>query len=174
METLPIEVENYYANSKPLFLYNGLFQIRSPATEPIWNNIFRYWVGDMAFYKSYQSIRPSDVIFAQDGFGDQYFLRDNIVWLLRCESDDSESLNMSFETWLNWIDSDPGKNLNMDLDLSLKPGYLFFAFPPFCVADSEPASIKEIEVDQVIGVHAGFASQIRNTKDGEPIQFKVV
>ncbi len=173
MHEIPKELARYYAESKPLFLYYGFLQIRSRNPVPSWNNLERYWYGEMAFHPHYNSITGSDIIFAQDGFGDQYFLRAGIVWRLICESDDVECSNKNLDSWLEWISNDPEKNLNIDLSRSVTPGKLLFAFPPLCTNEGATAKLQECPADEVIRVHIGFAAQIRNLEDGERIKFAI-
>lgn len=170
---LPAGLRDYHARGGALWLFNGLLQIRGLDPEPPWNHLFRYWTGEKAFHRAYQSLTPSDVPFAQDGFGDQFILREGKVGKLLCETGDFEATDLSFQDWLAQVHAHPTETLNINLDLQLTPGKLFHAFPPFCMAESSQASFREISLDEVLDFHAYLASQIRGLQDGQQIEIRL-
>lgn len=172
MQEIPTEYKRYLESGQPLWLYHGNLQIRGLSVEPRWNNLHRYWLGERAFHKAYNSLLETDIPFAQDCFGDQFILRKEIVFKLQCESDDYEKTGLSFSQWLNWIGENPDERLNVDTSVAISPGNLLMAFPPFCFKEASSASIKEISMDEVHAFHAEIASKIRNLGDGEKIELR--
>ncbi len=170
MITLPSELECYYNRKCPLYLFNGNLQIRGTSENPEWNNIFRYWIGEKAFYKRYISIAKADVLFGQDAYGDQYFIRNSIIYKLFCETDEIYCFEQPFHAWLETVYQDPEKYLSINPENLINPGKLLLAYPPFCMKESKNCKIKEIALDEVIEFHAELAGKIRNLKNGEKIE----
>lgn len=172
MREIPLELATYLESGQPLWLYHGNLQIRSLSAEPKWNNLHRYWSGERAFHRAYNSLSESDIPFAQDCFGDQFFLRMGQVFKLLCETDDIVATGLDFPNWLTWVGEDPEERLNLNISAPLSPGKLLSAFPPFCFKQGSSTSIKEITMDEVHDFHADIASKIRNMADGENIEFR--
>ena len=113
------------------------------------------------------------MIFAQDGFGDQFFLRNNKVWKLYCETDKVESLNHGFSEWILEVNRNPEKKLGINLKWKIAPGKLLLAYSPFCTKDASKSKISQIDLDEVIDFHVEFASKMKNLKDGQKIKIKI-
>jgi len=141
-------------------LYSGGLQLRShDAQEPLLNtNTFLN--GELALYKLYSSINNEDYPIAQDCFGDQFLIRDNLVIKLMAETGDIEEYNCTWESFLSWVDEDPIERLDLPDNLKLETGKLLFAYPPFCTVEGSNASIKAIDGMELISFHAEFAKQI--------------
>ena len=141
-------------------LYSGGLQLRShDAQEPLLNtNTFLN--GELALYKLYSSINNEDYPIAQDCFGDQFLIRDNLVIKLMAETGDIEEYNCTWEAFLSWVDEDPIERLDLPDNLKLETGKLLFAYPPFCTVEGSNASIKAIDGMELISFHADFAKQI--------------
>lgn len=142
-------------------LYSGGLQIRSHGAQERLLDINTFLDGELAFHKLYQEVRVGDFPIAQDCFGDQFFIRDDLVVKLDAETGDIEEFNCTWEQFLAWIAEDPIERLNIPEDLELKVGQLLFAYPPFCTVEGSNASIKAVDGVELINFHADFAKQIR-------------
>ncbi|MEZ4446987.1 MAG: hypothetical protein R3B72_48350 [Polyangiaceae bacterium] len=159
-------------------LRGGALHVRGVTDDPPWHSLRKYWHGESALYRSYRSLRPGDLPFAQDCVGDQFFLRDSVVWQLSAETDDVESIQVSLFEFLAKASGSPLEFLSAeplathrDAGQELHPGQLLFAYPPFCVGEAGlEVSLKAIPADEVIRVHAKLAAQIRDLPDGHKIR----
>lgn len=156
------------------FLFNGGLQIRSKSSTDPFFNTETFTNGELALHKLYPNVNETDIPIAQDCFGDQFIIRDNIVYQLEAETGDISSLEVSWDDFLSWISEDPIERLNISDDLSLTQGNLLFAYPPFCTKEGSNASIKEVDGREVILAHAEMARQIGCLEDGQAFEVKIV
>ncbi len=143
-------------------LYNGGLQIRSEDASEKLLNVKSFLEGDLSLSKLYPSVLPSDYPVAQDCFGDQFLIRNNVVVKLMAETGDIEEYNCTWEEFLSWVKEDPYNRLDLPEDLELEIGKLLFAYPPFCTKEGSNAVIKPIDGEELIRFHADFARQINN------------
>ncbi|MBG0757341.1 hypothetical protein [Vibrio cidicii] len=141
-------------------LYSGGLQIRSNHSQERLLNVNTFLDGELAFHNLYREVKASDFPIAQDCFGDQFFIRDNLVVKLNAETGDIDEFGCTWEQFLAWVDEDPIERLSIPNDLDLKVGQLLFAYPPFCTAEGNNACIKAIDGVELIRFHANFAKQI--------------
>ncbi|KJG05922.1 hypothetical protein UB33_11195 [Photobacterium angustum] len=141
-------------------LYSGGLQIRSYDALERLLNVNTFFEGELAFHNLYREVRASDFPIAQDCFGDQFLIRDNLVVKLNAETGDIAEFGCTWDQFLAWVDEDPIERLDIPSDLELKVGQLLFAYPPFCTAEGNNASIKAIDGFELISFHADFAKQI--------------
>lgn len=141
-------------------LYSGGLQIRSNDAEDPLLNCNTFLNGEIAFHNLYPAIEHEDYPIAQDCFGDQFFIRNNLVIKLMAETGDIEELNCTWEQFLVWVAEDPIERLDLPDDLELEKGKLLFAYPPFCTVEGSNAVIKAIDGIELINFHADFAKQI--------------
>ncbi len=152
------------------FLYSGGLQVRGIKSNHLQLSLNRYWYGDLALFKMYPKLNSMDIPFAQDCFGDQFFERKGVVFQLFAETGEIESIDKSPEEFLAWSSIDPIERLNLPSDLNLSDGKLLLAYPPFCTAEGNKSSIKEIDNDEVINFHADFSKQISLNNIGDKIK----
>ena len=76
------------------------------------------------------------VPFAQDQVGDQYLLREGVVFHLCGETGDVSSRAGNLAEFLRRVDEDIEGFLNVGLDRPMEPGQLLLAFPPFICVES--------------------------------------
>lgn len=155
------------------FLYSGGLQVRGIKSKHIQLSLHRYWHGDLALHRMYPKLNSTDIPFAQDCFGDQFFERNGIVFQLFAETGEIESIDMTPEEFLSWSSINPIEHLNLPSDLNLSDGKLLLAYPPFCTEEGNKPSISEINNDEVINFHAEFSKQISQIKNGDKIRIVI-
>jgi hypothetical protein len=171
---LPASLNRILADSNGFILHEGAVHVRGASLSPEWHSIRAAWKGEHAFYKLYEGVRPSDIPFAQDLFGDQFLIRDNAVLRLLAETGDVELLTDSIEEFFRRLSVDVEHFLNVGLTQALQPGELLLAYPPFvCRESGLAASLKVVRADGVIRFHADFARQIRDVPDGGQVEFRI-
>src|SRR6185503_16420442 len=142
--------------------------------EPEWHSLRAAWHGAKAFHTLYEDVRPSDIPFAQDQVGDQFLIRDSVVFRLFAETGEIEDLAGTLHDFFSRVSSDIEGFLNVGLGHRMQPGQLFHAFPPFCFDNGgDSVSLKPLPASDVILFHADLARQIRDVPDGGQVEFKV-
>lgn len=135
--------------------YHGGLHFFGAVNVPAWHSIRELWQGEHAAYRHYREITESDVPFAEDCLGFQFFLRNGGVIFLDGETGEVTELDMGLGRFFKWISADPVENLGMQPLLQFmeeggvcEPGELIAEYPPFCTQESEN------------GVHLGKVSAI--------------
>lgn len=133
---LPDELRQFYEEANGLLAYNGGLQIRSCTQDAHWNSLGHYWTGETALHHTYPNLTSSDIPFGQDCVGDQFFLRDDSVWLLSAETGEVVDMEASFDEFLENCIEDPVEYLAMeplvhhlDMEGPLAPGHLVHVVP---------------------------------------------
>jgi hypothetical protein len=162
---IPSIILKFLKKLDSFFMFNGGLQFFST------DKIIKYWTGKSAFHKHYDEIRPTDVPFAQDYFGDQFLLREKGVIKLYAETGEIEKLNLTISDWYKDVCADPENKLNISFQYSVAKGELLFAYPPFCFKEGAPAKIKAVPEPELIQIHFDLYKKIKNLKDGEKIRF---
>ncbi len=154
---LPEELQDFYRGSNGIIAYNGGLQIRSCTNDSHWNSLGYYWLGEGALHAHYPNLLSSDIPFGQDCVGDQFFLRDESVWLLSAETGDVIDMEASlFEFFDNCIE-DPVEYLAMeplvhhlDMEGALAPGMLVHVVPALSLElpEDTPYHIDSLRVDE--------------------------
>jgi hypothetical protein len=172
LDELPADLRAVITNPNGFILHHGAIHFRGCMKQPAWHSLREAWCGDHAFHRLYKGILESDVPFAQDQVGDQYFLRGKEVFRLDAETGDVSRFEADLESFLAGIADDIAEYLNVGLDHQLQPGFLLQAYPPFCVAESgHGTSLRPVPAKELILFHADLASQISHVPDGGKIQF---
>jgi len=162
--------------------YGGGLHLRGACLAPIWHSIRAAWRGPVAFHNLYEDVLPTDLPFAEDCMGDQFLLRDRVVFVLAAESGEVRPLEVDLPEFLTRAADDPVEFLQMQPLLQfqgdgghLEPGQLLAAYPPFCLqGQGERVSLRAICAEERRGFLADVASQIRDVPDGGVVQFEVV
>ena len=142
---------------------------------PDWHSLRAALQGPTAFHTLYESVCPSDILFAQDQVGDQFLLRDGKVFQLSAETGDIELLANSLDDFFIRASEDIEGFLNVGLRHTIQPGELLLAYPPFVLRGSgASASLKPVPAGEVILFHADLARRIRDVPDGGQVEFKIV
>lgn len=136
-ECLPEDLATFYENVNGIIAFQGGLQIRGCVVKPHWNSLYEAWKGENALHKTYTNLDKDDIPFAQDCMGDQYFLRDEMVWILQSETGEVYDLEVDFIDFIEEAIEDPVEFLSLhplvqylSEDESLKPGQLLSCLPP--------------------------------------------
>jgi hypothetical protein len=180
LEKLPQQLKGFLREQNGVIAFNGGLQIRSCSETPPWNSLKEYWTGDKALFRTYDKLTVTDIPFGQDCVGDQFFIRDNIVFRLSGETGDVESLQVDFNTFLHNASEDPDEYLLLgplrkfeQTGQVLGPGELLSVFPLFCMTESKNGiSVKNIPVEERMGFLKEVYRQIKNIPDGERIEIR--
>ena len=180
LDKLPKALAGVLRETNGFIQYHGGLHVRGACHAPAWHSLRDAWIGDDAFHQHYPEMTPEDIPFGEDSLGDQFFLREGIVWRLFAETGEIESLEMNFSQFMESVQKDPIEELALQPLMQfqedggdLEPGQLLAAFPPYCTEEAEEgvtlAAIPSAERHSFL---AEFAAKIRDLPDGERINFK--
>jgi hypothetical protein len=179
LDDLPAELVAILTQINGFVLFGGLLHFRGAVTKPAWHSLRRAWLDEtLAIPALYGLASDVGIPFAQDCVGDQFLLRQGIVWTLSAETGELESMSMSLMEFIVATAADPDQTLRTAPLVSFRhdggelvPGKLLLAYPPFCTKESAAGvTIKDIPCDELIQVHADFARQIAATGEGGKIR----
>ncbi|HEX4265833.1 MAG TPA: hypothetical protein VH597_15975 [Verrucomicrobiae bacterium] len=174
LRELPAALSRILADTNGFILHEGAVHVRGASLSPEWHSLRAAWRGQHAFCTLYEGIGPADIPFAQDQFGDQFLIRDNVVLRLFAETGEVELLTETVEEFFCGLSADVEHFLNVGLTHPLQPGELLLAYPPFVFQQSgATASLKPVRADEVILFHADLARQIRDVPDDGYVEFKI-
>lgn len=181
LSALPDPLAGLLRQVNGFILRGGALHVRGVGEDPPWHSLHRHWTGELALASRYRSIHESDIPFAQDCVGDQFFLRDGAVWRLRAETDDAEPLDLKLYDFLAEASASPVDFLgaeplvaHLDAGGELLPGQLLNAYPPYCSAEArQGVELRAVPADELIEVHALMAAEIRDLADGQKIRIVV-
>lgn len=174
LDDLPDNLRAVIGSPAGFILHHGAIHFRGCVERPTWNSLREAWRGENSFHRLYPDVVASDIPFAQDQFGDQFFLRAEAVFHLAAETGDLTQFAPDLDTFLAGITDDIEEYLSVGLKHSLQPGFLFNAYPPFCTVESgEGPSLRPVPADELILFHADFASHIRGVPKSGKINISV-
>jgi hypothetical protein len=154
-------------------LHGGALHVRGASTNPEWHSLRLAWQGEHALHKLYGTVLPDDIPFAQDVFGDQFLLRDEVVMRLFAETGEVEKMAEDLDEFLAAVNIDLEGYLNVQPG-QLEPGQLLLAYPPFCFEEaSGKVDLSPLPAAEVIRFHAQVAAQLKDVPEGAKIEFKV-
>lgn len=161
--------------------YAGGLHLRGAVREPLWHSLRAAWEGATALHVLYPTVLPTDVPFAEDALGDQFLLRDEVVFRLNGETGDVQSLDVGLSSFLEHASGDPREYLNLaPLEQfwadggRLLPGQLLSAYPPFVAAESAAGvSLRAVPAADRLAFLASLAHQLREVPDGAKIRFRI-
>jgi len=161
--------------------YSGGLHIRGAVLEPEWHSLRAAWDGPAALRVLYPGVTAMDVPFAQDGLGDQFLLREGVVYRLAGETGNVESLEVGLSSFLEQACANPLGYLNLSsLEQfwaeggRLLPGQLLSVYPPFVAKESAVGvSLRAIPAAERLAFLASLAQQLRDIPDGARIKFKI-
>jgi hypothetical protein len=178
---VPIEYRELLENVNGLIAFAGGLHIRGGCSAPDWHSLRHAWRGPEALHTKFRAVRPADLPFGQDAFGDQFFLRDAQVCRLTAESGEVEPLGADLLTFLEEACRDPIEYLSlMALERfraeggELRPGQLLNVYPPFVVQSEGLPSLRAIAAADRLGFLAHLAAQIADLPDGAQVELKIV
>jgi hypothetical protein len=170
-----LEVANGYV------AYNGGLHVRGACFSPEWHSLRAAWRGDEAVHRLFPEVLADDVPFAEDALGDQFVLRQGVVWNLSAETGEIASLRLTLPEFDAAVRADPDGFLALgplhqflSEGGKLEPGQLLGAYPPFVFKESadgvmisaEPARERRLFLSDL-------ARQIRDVPDGEEVDLIV-
>ena len=141
---LPKALAKLLQDTNGFIQFNGGLHVRGVCQEPAWHSLREAWLGDDAFHRCYPEVTPEDIPFGEDSLGDQFLLREGIVWRLFAETGEMETLEMSFSQFMQAVQDDPMEELGLEPLTQfqadggkLEPGQLLSADPPFCTEEAD-------------------------------------
>lgn len=163
------------AETNGFVLFDGGLHVRGAVLSPEWHSLQKVWFGDFALYKLFPAIEETDVPFAQDCLGDQFVLRDGVVYKLDAEVGEIDSLEVDLQTFLQQAQENPVEYLSLEPLLQfmseggrLELGQLLSVYPPFIAEESaNGVSLRAISMFDRIGFLADFARQISSVSEGK-------
>ena len=161
--------------------FEGGFHLRGVCDVPVWHSLAEAWLGENSLHRLFPSVRDSDVPFGEDCMGDQFLLRESVVYRLSAESGDCVSLEMSWQQFLERLTADPIDFLHLHPLLqfqrdggSLEPGQLLASYPPFvCEESRDGVSLSAVPATERLCFLADFARQFAGIADGEQCRITV-
>ena len=161
--------------------YAGGLHVRGLVDEPEWHSLERYHSGEMALHRLFREVERYDFPFAQDFLGNQFLLRDNLVWRLRADTGEVSSLDVDLAQFLGAVRDDPIEYLSLHLLASyhqhqgfLEPGHLVHTMPPLCMKPPEKKlALKAAPAPNVVLFLADFARQIEDVPDGAKVNLRL-
>ena len=181
LASLPSELRSFLNGVNGCVLFGGGLHVRGVCRAPNWHSLHQVWRGDDALYRRYPELSPADVPFAQDAVGDQFLLREGIVWRLAAETGAIDSTTVGFTAFMETVRRDPVEALSLwpllQLDRegkALAPGELLSVYPPYCTAEAaQGVSVRPMPALERLKWLADFAAQIRRVPDGAPLEVHV-
>ncbi len=172
---VPKDYRRLLTETNGFVLFDGGLYIRGAVLSPEWHSLRKVWLGDFALHKLFPAIEETDVPFAQDCLGDQFVLRDSVVYKLDAEVGELDSLGVDLQTFLEQAQENPVEYLSLEPLLQfmseggkLQPGQLLSVYPPFIAEESaNGVSLRAISMFDRIGFLADFAGQISRLSNSE-------
>lgn len=181
LQRLPVDLQKLFAAANGFIQFNGGLHIRGACREPHWHSLGWAWDSEDAFHRRYPAVQPDDIPIGQDCIGDQFFLRQDVVYRLYAETGEIQELHVSFLGFLATVQEAPNQALGLepllryqDAGKLLEPGELLSVFPPFCMQES-PGEIHLSAVPALdrLNFLASFSKQLEDLDDGEEIRFEI-
>lgn len=168
LAALPDEYSQLLTLCNGFIAFAGGLHIRGLCADPDWHSLQKVWTGDLRLATLYPSLESSDILFGQDCVGDQFILREGIVYRLWAETGDMETLGCGFNEFFLNAATDPLEYLSLQPLLQfqreggmLSPGKLLNVYPPFCTKEAAAGvSLRAISALERISFLADFAGQI--------------
>ena len=165
---LPKDYCQFLQETNGFIIFDGGLHIRGAVLTPNWHSLRKVWFGDFSLYKLFPAIKETDIPFAQDCLGDQFVLRDGIVFKLDAEVGEIGSLDVDLQKFLQIIKESPLEYLLLEPLLQfmsegrkLKLGELLSVYPPFISEESaNGVDLKAIPMFERISFLADFAQQL--------------
>jgi predicted RNase H-like HicB family nuclease len=179
LELLPDLYRELLGRANGYVAYHGGLHVRGACLEPRWHSLRDAWFGDEAIHRLYPAVGEDDVPFAEDALGDQFLIRDGVVYRLLAETGEMECLGMDLHAFDQAARADPAEFLALaPLDRFraaggvLLPGQLLNVYPPFVAqAEGIDPSYRAIDSLERRRWLAALAGQLRDVPDGTRVRF---
>lgn len=178
---LPADLRNLLEQINGFIQFGGGLHVRGACTEPAWHSIKEAMSGELALHERYPNVLPIDIPFAQDAVGDQYLLRDGMVYWLYGETGDMESLRTGLIEFFEAAQKAPDQYLGLQLlrqfvegGGTLQPGELLHVYPPLCTVEAKSGvSVTAVPAAERLKFLGQFAAQVRGVSAGGQIDMRV-
>jgi hypothetical protein len=181
LETVPKDYREFLMDVNGCVLFGGGLHLRGACNFPEWHSLRQVWIGPDALSSRYGQVEKDDFPFAQDVFGDQFFLREGFAIRLEAETGDITALGMTWQEFLNAATCRPVEFLPLQPLTrylsdggTIQPGQLLSVYPPFCTSESaNGVSLKAIPAMERIRFLADFAAQLASVADATKVRMRV-
>ena len=178
---LNMEHQKFLKRDNGLIVFNGGLHIRGCVLSPNWHSLHYYWLGEGALYKTYNQLTEEDIPFAQDCLGDQFILRNNIVYILSGETGELENLEVSLTEFLINANNDPMEYLSLhplkqffNEGGKLGIGELLNVYPLFSTKESaNGVSLKNVPMMEQLNFLKSFYSQTKELNEDNRIKISI-
>jgi hypothetical protein len=178
---LPPELARALGGRNGVVAYQGGLHVRGACAAPAWHSLRHAWEGPDALSTLFDEVRPSDVPFGEDAFGDQFLWREGRVLRLSGELGELADAADGLEDFFTRVLADPGEVLDWQplLDYlagggELGPGQLLAAYPPFVLSGGPgPRDIRPVDALEHRRFLADLARQLRGLPEGAEVRFEV-
>jgi len=178
---LPPAYVRFLASRNGFVAFGGGLHVRGAVLDPEWHSIRAALEGPSAPHVLFDALTPADVPFAQDALGDQFILRDGLVYRLHGEAGNLQPLQVDFVSFLERCAANPVDYLSLQPLLTfqaqggkLTPGQLLSVYPPFLIdTGKSERSYAAVPAIQVLTSLGRFASEVRDLPDGTKVKIKV-
>ncbi|MFB3893140.1 MAG: hypothetical protein ACE15C_14075 [Phycisphaerae bacterium] len=182
LQGVPPELACLLSEVNGFVAFDGGLHVRGICDEPLWHSLREAWCGEEAIFRLFQSVKETDVPFAQDCLGDQYLLRSGMVHRLSAETDEVSSVGVSLDGFLDKATKDPFTYLSLQPLVAMRregkalaPGQLIGVYPPFCLKESAcGASLAPVPALEQLKFLSVLSSHIRSIPDGGLLSIKIV
>jgi hypothetical protein len=182
LDRLPEELADLLRQINGFIQFHGGLHLRGACKQPAWHSLRAAWLGKEAFHRLYPAVEEDDIPFAEDCLGDQFLLRDDEVWKLSAETGDVESLEVSFDEFLEQAQDDPVEFLGLHPLLqfqqeggALEPGQLLSSYPPFCTEQADDGvRLNKVSTLERHRFLARLAAKIRALPEGAEIDVSII
>jgi hypothetical protein len=181
LDRLPTDLQQLLAQRNGFVGFRGGLHVRGACKEPAWHSLRAAMEGPESFAQRYRVVKPTDVPFAQNVFGDQFLLRGPKVFRLDSYADQLDPVADDLVGFFAKVQEDPISLLALGhlaqfegTGETLRPGELLMEWPPFVVEGSDKGvSLRRIPAAERLEFLADIARQLRGVADGTKVEFKI-
>jgi hypothetical protein len=161
--------------------YHGGLHVRGACLLPEWHSLRAAWLGEDAIHRLFSEISPDDIPFAEDALGDQFVIRETIVWKLSGETGETSSLGLTLAEFDAAVQADPNDFLQLGPlqqfraeGGKLEAGQLLSAYPPFVFKESaDGVSLRAVPALDRRRFLSRLAREIRDLPNGASVSLRV-
>jgi len=181
LRLLPSGYRDLLETANGYVAYHGGLHVRGACVLPEWHSLRAAWVGEDAIHRLFSEVSADDIPFAEDALGDQFVIREDLVWRLSSESGDIVSLGLTLAEFDAAVRADPDEFLQLgplhqfrSEGGHLEPGQLLAAYPPFVFKESAGGvRLSAIPAHELRRYLSHLARSIRDVPAGGRVRFRV-
>lgn len=175
------EVESLLGQKNGFYAFEGALHVLSDMGNSEENGIVA-WNDRSLWRQDYEGMADSGLFFAEDVFGNQFVLRDNVVWTFDPETGMSEEMAHGIEDWAEKVLADfgfwTGHPVAHEWQAShgqLPLGARLLPVRPFVLGgEFSVENLRALNDVQGMKYRASLAVQIRDLPDGASVKFQVI